>query len=258
MKIDSNGNEEWNMTYDVFITSVQKTYDNGFILTGLKLGYIDGFTVIRTDNSGDIIWEEVFGEGSNYDDYISFDINQTIDGGFVIIGAKGLEIGFHDWDYDLWLVKTDEYGEMQWNLTYEGDSYTIGHSVRQTNDGGYILTGGMGNLSLIKIKRSYEDIVVDSISGGFHINMDIKNNGNATAYNVPWSIELHGGLIMVGGHSYGTINNLNPGEETIIRQKFLFGIGYNVEITINAGDSTKKANANWILGPLVIGVTDIT
>jgi hypothetical protein len=47
-------------------------------------------------------------------------------------------------------------------------------------------------------------------------------------------------------------------KKLLVRQRSLFGIGYNVEITVTVGGSTKKAIANWILGPLVLGVTDIS
>jgi hypothetical protein len=98
---------------------------------------------------------------------------------------------------------------------------------------------------------------VEYIRGGFRISADIKNIGGFVSNNVPWSIDLNGGLIFVGGYSQGTINVLDPGQETTVRQRSLFGIGHNVEITVMAGDSTKKANANWILGPLVLGVSKI-
>ena len=90
------------------------------------------------------------------------------------------------------------------------------------------------------------------ILGGFRVSADINNNGTATAYDVPWSIDLEGGLILAGEHTEGVIDELAPGATKTIRQMTLYGIGMTT-ITVTVGDTTKQATA-FILGPLVLGV----
>jgi predicted secreted protein len=81
-------------------------------------------------------------------------LHNTSDGGFILAGY--ISIGGEG--ADLWLVKTDSQGYMQWNRTFGGSEEDIGYSVDQTSDGGYIVTGstksyGLGNerLWLLKI-----------------------------------------------------------------------------------------------------------
>ena len=47
----------------------------------------------------------------------------------------------------LWLIKTDENGNEQWERTFGGDGMdNIGNSVLQTTDGGYVVCGQNYNI----------------------------------------------------------------------------------------------------------------
>ena len=48
---------------------------------------------------------------------------------------------------DFYLIKTDSLGDTLWSRTYGGSSSDYGSSVRQTTDGGYILTGRTSSFS---------------------------------------------------------------------------------------------------------------
>ena len=98
-------------------------------------------------------------------------------------------------------------------------------------------------------------IEIVSITGGFRVTTEIRNNGTGTANDVNWSIDLEGGLILMGGYSDGTINELGAGESTTVRLSSLFGIG-NTVITVTAGDAVKQASG-FMLGPLVLNVQEL-
>ena len=64
---------------------------------------------------------------------------QTGDGGYAFAGST---TSFGAGSADVWLVKTDGSGNMQWNKTYGGSGDDGASSVVQTGDGGYALAGG--------------------------------------------------------------------------------------------------------------------
>ena len=74
---------------------------------------------------------------------VNFDIKQTDDGGYIIAACKG-KIG--EGDGKAGLIKTDVYGEKQWEKTYSLDDYWGNRDVIQTSDGGYLFVGWTGVL----------------------------------------------------------------------------------------------------------------
>ena len=83
----------------------------------------------------DTLWTQTFG-GSDYD--YGYSVQQTSDGGYIIAGYTS---SYGAGSADVYLIKTDAGGAQQWTQTFGGSSDDIGHSVRQTSDGGYIIAG---------------------------------------------------------------------------------------------------------------------
>ena len=79
-------------------------------------------------------WSQTYG-GTNVDWATSVIV--TSDGGYAIAG-KTLSFGNGD---DIWLVKTDADGNMEWNKTYGGEEDDRAYSVIESSDGGYAITG---------------------------------------------------------------------------------------------------------------------
>jgi hypothetical protein len=133
---------------------VQQTTDGGYIMVGdtesAGAGSFD-IGVIKTDENGITEWSKTY--GGLYEDR-GQSIQLTTDGGYIIAGTTAsYGIGW----YDIWLIKIDSEGNTIWTKTFGGDSYDVGHCVKQTSDGGYILTGytysyGAGSSDLWLIK----------------------------------------------------------------------------------------------------------
>jgi hypothetical protein len=90
-----------------------------------------------------------------------------------------------------------------------------------------------------------------TIKGGLGISATIKNNGTTTVTNMNWSIDLSGGIILLGKSNTGTIANLAAGQQIKVSD-FVFGFGKPV-ITVTVGDSTATATGTVLLF-FVIGV----
>ncbi len=135
IKIDANGNEEWNRTfggeqYDGF-TSVQQTSDGGYIIAG----YLNNDAwLIKIYANGTEEWNKTFSGGA-YPRFTS--VQHTSDGGYIIAGYL---------NNDAWLIKIYANGNEEWNRTFDGSSYyDYAYSVQQTSDGGYIIAGSTGS-----------------------------------------------------------------------------------------------------------------
>ncbi|MBW2975414.1 hypothetical protein KY366_06865 [Candidatus Woesearchaeota archaeon] len=157
IKTDSDGNMQWNKTFGGSMYdsgySVQQTSDGGYIIGGYTGSFGVNFYLVKTYPNGEIQWNKTFG-GS--DAYVGRSVQQTSDGGYIIGGYISSWGGR---DEEIYLVKTDSKGNEQWNKTLAIGSDTICHSVKQTSDGGYILTGYTkfsGNYQVVLIK-TYHD-----------------------------------------------------------------------------------------------------
>lgn len=153
-KLDDSGNMIWQHSYggsgDDIPNSVQQTTDGGFIVAGISGSTngdvtgnhgTDDYWVIKLDASGVLQWQKCYG-GSWYDWAMS--VGLTTDGGYIINGFGGSNdsniTGSHGLT-DMWIVKTDSVGTIQWQKSHGGSSYDYGYSCKQTNDGGYIAAG---------------------------------------------------------------------------------------------------------------------
>lgn len=142
IKTDESGNALWSKTYGGIADdrgySVNQTDDGGYIITGNTLSLGAGsydLWLLKTDASGDTLWTKTYG-GILEDGGRS--VQQTSDGGYVIAGSTW---SFGAGLYDIWLLKTNAFGDTLWTKTFGGNLHDGGRAVQQTFDGGYIITG---------------------------------------------------------------------------------------------------------------------
>jgi len=117
-------------------------------------------------------------------------VQQCTDGGYIITGYTTI---FGTDSSDVYLIRTDEEGELSWSKTYGGLNFDRGHSVQQTSDGGFVITGytqsfGAGFSSVYVIRVDNNGVLIwTKVFGG--LDFDLFNSVQQTT---------DGGFIMVG------------------------------------------------------------
>lgn len=142
---DDGGNYEGNSELTV------PTEDGGFYFAGStpssdgdipgNKGYADLF-IAKFDSAGNIAWKKTF--GGSWNEFVS-GIVTTPDGG-CIISANTLsnndgEVPPTQGHGDVWIIKLDASGSIQWSKTYGGTNSELVTSLKATGDGNYIFAG---------------------------------------------------------------------------------------------------------------------
>jgi len=185
VKTDSNGNFQWQrcvgtQSYDTAADIVQTT-DGGYIAVGntrVNGGDVtnhisgDDIWVVRMDEEGNVLWNNCFG-GNSRDR--AYSVEQTADGGFVVAGFAGPGVpGYHNGISgtiaDMYVIKLDSGGNLEWQKAFGGSGDDFAHDIQQTSDGGYILAGGTNSKNNGDVSGNH--IYYDSSEGAYLASID--------------------------------------------------------------------------------------
>jgi uncharacterized repeat protein (TIGR01451 family) len=154
VKLDTQKNILWSASLggssgDGF-GSLQLAHDNGYIVTGTTNSNDGDVTgnhgggdawVVHLGNRGNVVWQKCLGgtqsDGGTY-------VERTGDG-YILLGSTssndGDVSGLHGTGDDIWVVKLDRNGNIEWQKCLGGNGYDRPASIKYTPDGGYIVTG---------------------------------------------------------------------------------------------------------------------
>ena len=201
LKIGISGNNVWTRGFGGTnyeeAQDVIRTSNGGFALIGTTLTYGNGTNsifLVRTDSFGNSQWKYTYG-GVNYS--TGKKIIQTADGGYLICGTVNETFGLGN--YDIWLIKTDSVGVMQWNKTYGDTGADVGYDLILVN-GGYVVAG------TVSYGAAYDMFMMKVDTGGNPLwSRTFGGNGWDIAYGV---VQMQDGGFALGGYtdSYGAGN----------------------------------------------------
>jgi hypothetical protein len=208
LKLDFNGEVQWQKTYGAtfgdVIWCLQTTSDGGFIASGSSDSLSGNQAwIVKLDSSGNIQWQKTYGGTSSYNVWF---IQETSDGGYITAGDTSPS----NFDgLDIWVLKLDSAGNIQWQKTYGGSLADRALAIQPVADGGYIVGGftysfgaGDADVWILKLNSSgdtqwqksfggnSEDLVrsVQTLAGGFLFAGHTLTLGNVS--NALWILSL--------------------------------------------------------------------
>ncbi len=162
VKTDLMGNKQWDKRFggdeNDFLTCMRQTSDHGYILGGDSYSDTSGdksqpnwfdpgnradYWIVKTDSIGNKQWDKRFG-GYSYENLKSID--QTNDGGYILGGFSLSGISGDktqpSWGaLDIWVVKIDSVGNIEWERRYGGTDAEELFNILITKDNGFLFSG---------------------------------------------------------------------------------------------------------------------
>jgi hypothetical protein len=144
MKLDEKGSRIWQKNYGgsgfESFDALALTSSKDLVMAGGSFSFNDpaqgDVYVVKTDTSGEIIWEKTFGDVDFPERCWSIDT--TADGGFVLSGIQGFDFG----GMDVFVMKISGDGEFIWKKTFGYPQKDDNHypRIRCLKNGDVLLT----------------------------------------------------------------------------------------------------------------------
>ncbi|MFZ1497600.1 MAG: T9SS type A sorting domain-containing protein [Saprospiraceae bacterium] len=155
VRLDHNGNVLWAKNFGSYgydnLSFVANTDDGNFIVGGANgsnsvqvsdnRGGVDAW-VLKLDAQGNIIWKKSYGGSDS--EFFRFG-QQTFDGGYIFSGGTSSTDGDIGDDnhglIDMWVVKMDSIGDIQWQKCLGGSNWEEAWAIKQGRGGEYLIAG---------------------------------------------------------------------------------------------------------------------
>ncbi|MCD6066837.1 MAG: C-terminal target protein [Bacteroidetes bacterium] len=216
VKLDQAGTVLWKKIFggtgDENATAICRTNDLGYIITAWSNsndGDVSGnhgnydIWVIKIDSVGTMQWQRSFG-GSGKDQPSG--VIQTADGGYMVSGTtytnNNGDVSANHGAGDIWLVKLDASGSLQWQKCYggSGNEEVSKVGIRQLPDGGYIVSGStLSNNGDVSGNHGFADYWIFRLDSSGTIQWQKTLGGNSCDYSESIELTPDGGYIVIGG-----------------------------------------------------------
>ncbi len=218
--------------------SISLTPDQGFIVVG-ESGSNDGdvsgnhaagigdYWLLKLDSMGQIQWQKCFG-GTNSETPCK--VETTYDGGYIIAGIAtsidGDVTNNHSNSMDVWIVKVDSNGIIEWQSCYGGASTDRAISIKQSPDSGYIILADvMSNDGDITLNHGDVDIWVLKISSTGGLEWQKTFGGSST--------EGAADILSFADGTYAFIGHTNSNDGDLAGSTFSYCGSWIVQLTNN-------------------------
>ena len=126
-----------------------------------------------------------------------YSIIQTSDGGYAIAGRTG---SYGAGNYDVYVIKLDNSGNLSWTRTIGGANADYGRSIIQTSDGGYAIIGctysfgaGYYDVYVVKLNSSGTELWNKTFNnGGYESGLGIALDKDGNIYTGGCKMKIGG------------------------------------------------------------------
>jgi len=221
VKTDSNGTKQWDKWFYPGPENINKAFgvaisaDGGYAVVGTSFAPMRGEVwLVKTDLNGNPEWNKTYSI-TGWD--AAFDIESTVDKGYIIAGCAGDDFG---------LIKIDSNGTPQWVKMFAGTNSDRAMDVELAADGGYIVVGDTNSFGTSEydydfwlVRFKVHDRVVTGVkpnknivSQGYYvsINVTVENQGD---YTETFKVTIYANTTAIGNL---TASNLAPGNQTTV------------------------------------------
>lgn len=216
LKLDNSGSLQWTRVLDQngagnnSLYSIAETADGGFICSGTTDASCNtgNIALIKLNSDGTYNWKQNFGACAGSGDSWPARVVIADDGGFVVAGTSN---SGSNGGGDLYLLKTNSSGTIQWGKRVGGSSYLDqGFALTKAADGGFAVAGHTRSYPTAHagVGKNVYVVKFDS-GGGLQWTRTVggtssSNSGDNIAYSI---IETQGdnGFLVAGSTTfYGT------------------------------------------------------
>ncbi|MES2772960.1 MAG: M12 family metallo-peptidase [Bacteroidota bacterium] len=163
VKLDNAGNILWNKLLggagvdkavavvenaigELVVSGTSRSSASGDV-TGVNHGGSGDYWVVKLSATGTIIWNKLLG-GASLEEAESMCLSG--DGGYIITGLSSSSVNGDvtattKGSVDYWTIKLNDAGGTVWNKLYGGSEAERAKSIKQTGDGGFIISGFSGS-----------------------------------------------------------------------------------------------------------------
>jgi hypothetical protein len=92
--------------------------------------------LLKIDKNGELIWKKLFGKDQASG---ARDVQVTSDDGYVIAGWTSTKR--HTDASDIYVVKTNQDGDVEWEQRYQRVLWQAAHNILQHSNNGYVISG---------------------------------------------------------------------------------------------------------------------
>lgn len=255
VKVDRRGEIEWDTTLggssNEYLIQVVAARDGGYLAVGRTEsddGDVTGqngtydYWLAKIDAEGSLEWERTYG---GWDWEWGNSVAATRDGGCVLGGytytfsdyGEG-DVTSNHGEFDYWVVKVDEEGEVEWERSLGGTHYELGYGIVQTRDGGYAMVGGSPSTDgQVTGNHGDWDLWVVRLEADGDLRWERSLGG--TSYDAGYALaETPDGGLLLLGESYSTDGDVrgNHGDEDLWLVKLGGDRRGRAKATSGAGD----------------------